>query len=220
MNRKRNYLDLKEFCQNLGINLFGVADISQIKRDFLISDKILERFDKAISLGVRLSQSILEEIESQPTRLYFHHYCTTNAFLDQVASRLTNFIQSKGFGALPIPASQIVDWERQKGHVSHRKIGYLAGLGWMGRNNLLVNKEFGSQFRLVGILTNLPLEIDKPAEENCRDCRLCIEVCPVGAIREKFEDFDFLTCFENLKEFQRQRIVDQHICGICLKACK
>lgn len=220
MEKDKNYLLLKKFCQGLGIDLFGVADISQVKEDFLISDKILERFDKAISLGVRLCRSILEEIEDQPTKLYFQHYRTVNTFLDQMALRLTNLIQKKGFSALPIPASQIVDWEKQKGHLSHKKIGYLAGLGWIGRNNLLVNKEFGSQFRLIAVLTNIPLKVDKPKKLNCGDCRLCIDACPVGAIKENLGDFNHLKCFEKLKEFQRRHIVEQYICGICVKACR
>jgi len=220
MHKKKNYPRLKKFCQGLGINLFGVADISQIKKDFLISEKILERFDKAISLGVRLSEGILEEIQDKPTRLYFHHYRTMNSFLDQIALRLTNLIQDNGFQALPIPASQIIDWEEQKGHLSHKRIGYLAGLGWIGRNNLLVNKELGSQFRLVTILTDMPLNIDKPTDEDCGNCLFCIDVCPARAIKETPQDFDHLKCFEKLKEFQRQKIVDQYICGICVKVCK
>lgn len=216
----KSYLMLKKFCKDSGVDLFGVADISKIKNEFLISGQVREKFDKAISLGVRVSSSILEEIENQPTKLYFHHYRTLNTFLDQVALRLVNFIQGKGCPALPVAASQIIDWQNQKAHLSHKKIGYLAGLGWIGRNNLLVNKKLGSQFRLVSILTNMPLKIDKPIKQDCGNCKLCIEVCPVSAIKENPLDFDYLKCFEKLKEFQKQRLVDQYICGICVKACK
>lgn len=220
MDKNKNYLGLKKFCLGLGIELFGVADISGIKKDFALSKKILEGLDRAISLGVRLSGSILEEIETTPTRLYFHHYRTVNNFLDQVALKVCNYLQKKGYIGLPIPASQIVDWQNQKAHLSHKKIGYLAGLGWIGRNNLLVNETIGGQFRLVSILTNMPLKIDKPLKHNCGGCRLCIEVCPVQAIKEKPQDFDHIGCFEKLKEFQRQRLVDQYICGICVKVCQ
>lgn len=211
---------VKRFCQELGISLFGVADVSETKKDFLLSSQIMKRFDKAISLGLRLSASILDEIEAQPTKLYFHHYRSVNAFLDWAALRLAGFIQDKGYQALPIPASQIVDWEKQIGHLSHKRIGYLAGLGWRGRNNLLVNKTFGSQFRLVTVLTDIPLKVDKPTKGDCGSCRDCILVCPVGAIKDNPSDFDRMKCLEKLKEFQRQHIVDQYICGICVRACK
>ena len=64
-----------------------------------------------------------------------------------------------------MPASQIVDWEKQTAHLSHKKIGELAGIGFIGRNNLLVNPEIGSRFRLATILTNMPLEPDKKLKE-------------------------------------------------------
>lgn len=217
---KKNYLAFKKLAKNLGADLFGVADITEIKEGFLLSQESLQKLDKAVSLGVRLSQGILSEIDNSPTRLYFHHYRTVNAFLDQLALKISNHIQNKGYLALPIPASQILDWQNQKAHLSHKRIGYLAGLGWIGRNNLLVNKKLGSQFRLVSILTNMPLLIDEPLKENCGVCRICMEVCPAGAIREDFLDFNHLKCFEKLKEFQKKRLVDQYICGVCVGACQ
>jgi len=92
-----------------------VADITELKSKFHLSENALSGLDKAVSLGVRLSRPILNEIEDHPTRLYFHHYRTINMFLDQLAARVTNFIQSKGGLALPVLASQIVDWEKQFG---------------------------------------------------------------------------------------------------------
>lgn len=220
MDKNKNYLNLKRFCEKQGADLFGVADISKIKNEFQISGQILEEFDKAVCLGVRLSSSILGEIEGYPTRLYFHHYRTVNAFLDQTAFKLCNCIQKKAYLALPIPASQILDWQNQKAHLSHKKLGVLSGLGWIGRNNLLVNKKFGSQLRLVSILTNMPLKTDKPTKENCGVCRICIIKCPVQAIKEDVIEFGHIKCFEKLKEFQKQRLVDQYICGICVNACR
>lgn len=218
--KNQNYALLKKRSKDFGIDLFGVADISVIKKDFILSAETLEKFDKAVSLGVRLSESILEEIKTQPTRLYFQHYKTLNAFLDQSALRLANFIQDKGYRALPIPASQILDWKNQKAHLSHKGIGVLAGMGWIGKNNLLVNKKLGSRLRIVSILTDIPLKIDKPVTQDCGYCRRCIEVCPAEAIKENKADFDHLGCFEKLKEFQKLRIVDQYICGVCVNACK
>jgi epoxyqueuosine reductase QueG len=220
MDKNKSYLSLKKFAQGVGVDLFGVADIREIKKDFLLSKETLERLDKAVCLGVRLAASILEEIRDAPTRLYFHHYRTVNAFLDQAALKVCNYIQKKGFRALPIPASIILDWENQRAHLSHKQLGVLAGLGWMGRNNLLVNKEFGAQLRLASVLTDMPLKIDKPAKLDCGSCRNCVTICPSGAIKDKPMDFDHIKCFEKLKEFQKQKLVDQYICGICVKACR
>ena len=199
--------------------MFGVADVSSIKKDFNLSKEVTKDLDKAVCVGVRLSAQIFADVIDKPTKLYFHHYRTANMFLDQLTFKISNWIQRKKALALPIPASQIVDWQNQNAHLSHKKIGVLAGLGWIGRSNLLVNPESGAQFRLATVLTDLAIKTDKPLNKDCGKCRLCIEVCPVGAIQEKSQDFKHLICFEKLKEFQKDNIVGQYICGICVKAC-
>lgn len=220
MDKQKNYLNLKKLSQSAGAELFGVADIRQIKNEFLLKEDLQAKFNYAVALGVRLSASILADIENTPTKLYFHHYRTVNNFLDQIALRVSSHIQQNGYLALSIPASQIIDWQKQKAHLSHKKIGYLAGLGWMGRNNLLVNEKLGSQFRLVSVLTDLPLKIDRPIQKDCGECISCVKICPAGAIKKDYLSFDYMKCFEKLKEFQSQRLVDQYICGICVNACK
>jgi epoxyqueuosine reductase QueG len=220
MDKSKNYSALKKICLKEGLDLFGVADISAIKNEFKISPQTLANLDQAICLGVRLSQSILSEMEQKPTKLYFHHYKIINSFLDQAALKLGNVIQKKGYAALAIPATQIIDWEKNTAHLSHRKLGVLAGLGWIGRNNLLVNEKLGSQFRLVSVLTDMPLLIDKPSKKDCGNCRLCVKICPCGAIGEGPADFDHYKCFEKLKSFQAQRQVEQFVCGVCVNICK
>lgn len=220
MDKDENYLALKRFCEDEGMHLFGVADISAIKDEFKISPKTLQNLDKAVCLGVMVSSAILSEIEEAPTKLYFHHYKIVNSFLDHIALRLCNIIQKKGFSALAIPATQIIDWKENTAHLSHRRLGVLAGLGWIGRNNLLVNEKLGSQFRLVSILTNMPLETDRPSEKDCGECRVCVKICPAQAIQESPVDFDYVKCFEKLKSFQKQRQVEQFVCGVCVNVCK
>jgi epoxyqueuosine reductase QueG len=220
MRTKNNYLALERFCRRQGADLFGVADVSAIKSKFALSPKVTDKLGRAVCLGVKLSSAVLEEITDAPTRLYFHHYRTVNALLDQLAVKAANYIQAQGYAALPVPASQILDWERQKGHLSHKEIGRLAGLGWIGRNNLLVNKNFGSQFRLCTVLTDMPLPAAKPAKDNCGQCRSCVVVCPAQAVKESPAEFRHLQCFEKLKQFQKEKLAEQYICGVCVKACR
>ena len=216
---KDNYKKLKDYSLNLDFSLFGVADISKVKHEFNLSKVSIEKFSWGISLGKRLVDAVIEEIEDRPTALYFHHYRQLNFFLDRGAFFLASKIQEFGFKALPIPASQITNWEKQQSHVSHKKVGYLAGLGWIGRNNLLVNPNIGSRHRLVSILTDMPLMTDRPLDQDCGSCRACISVCPAKAIHDDVADFDHWDCYDKLKEFRNSGIVGQHICGVCVKAC-
>ena len=216
---KKNYEKLKEFSIDLDFSLFGVADIAEIKHEFNLPKISVEKFSRGIALGKRLLDAVIEEIKDRPTTLYFHHYRQLNFFLDRGAFLVASKIQDLGFQALPIPASQITDWKKQQSHVSHKKIGCLAGLGWIGRNNLLVNPDIGSRFRLVTILSDMPLETDKPLDQDCGSCRACIDVCPAKAIHEDLTDFDHWLCFDKLKEFRNSGVVGQHICGVCIQAC-
>ena len=220
MSAEKNSESIKALAKEIGFSLCGVADITEIRKEFYLGLDFVVRFDRAVCLGKRLLDPVIEDIKDRPTILYFHHYRQLNFFLDRGAFLLSTHIQDKGFQALPIPASQIIDWDKQKSHVSHKKVGRLAGLGWIGRNNLLVNPQLGSRHRLVTILTDLPLEPDKLLDKDCGECVACLATCPAQAIKENKEDFDHWACFDKLKEFRRQGVVGQHICGVCVKSCK
>jgi len=58
------------------------------------------------------------------------------------------------------------------------------GLGWIGKNSLLVSQTFGSYFFLAEIVCNLDLESTPPVSDRCGQCRLCIDACPNQAILE------------------------------------
>jgi epoxyqueuosine reductase QueG len=204
----------------IGFTFSGIADVREIRAGFLLGDKLRDSFPLAISLGFRLLDAVLEDVRDAPTPLYFHHYRQVNALLDRGALLLAAFIQDLGHRALPVAASQIIDWENQRGHISHKAVARLAGLGWIGRNNLLVHPEHGSRFRLVTVLTDLPLIPAAPLEFGCGACRACIAPCPAGAIGERPEEFDHRGCYEKLKAFRNAGLVAQFICGVCVRACR
>lgn len=66
--------------------------------------------------------------------------------------------------------------------VLEKPIAQQAGLGWMGKHTLLINRSAGSWFFLGEIFTDLPLPADEPASAHCGSCHTCLDVCPTGAI--------------------------------------
>ncbi len=214
--------ELEAFAKSLGVNLFGVCLREKVDdKIFGISEDIYKDLPYIISIGVRLSSRILDEIYDRPTRLYFFHYQRTNILLDTISLRISNWIQERGYSAIPIPASQIIDWDNQRGHISHKHVAVEAGLGWIGRNNLLVTEKYGAQVRLASIITDIPLEPGKRMDKDCGSCRACISVCPCGAIKERPEDFDHLACFSYIKEVcKKVNLGRQYICGICMRVCR
>lgn len=215
-----NYRNLKQFTREQGADLFGVADIAGEYEKF--SEEIrshARQFPYAVVAAVKLSSTVLDTIEERPNEIYKTHYRTANSLLDQIAFRLSRRIDEMGYKSMPIAASFIVDWKKQVAHVSHKDLAILAGIGWWGRNNLVVNPGFGPAIRLVSVLTDLPLSVDTPLDFGCGSCSGCLDFCPAGAITEDVEDFDHIACYDKLREFSRYKSFGQLICGICIKNC-
>lgn len=211
---------LEATAEELGIELIGVANITQERQHFEhLPGTLLDKMTGAIVLAKRVSPTVLSTVEDGPSLIYLHHYRQLNSLLNHTAEIIAGEIEAMGAQALAIPASQIVDWQRPSGHLSHKKLAWLAGLGWRGRNNLLVTKKWGAQVRLASVLTNLPLTPARPLDSTCGDCRRCLDVCPAGAIKQNPLEFDLAACFAKLREFRKTRGVGQYICGLCVKAC-
>lgn len=214
---KNIYEILKKTAKEEGATLFGTCKL-EIEKYILkeIKKETVKDLKYAISIGVKLSDKIIEDINDHPTKLYLHHYRQLNYLLDKIALKLAIIIEENGYQAIPIPASQIIDG---KSHLPHIPIAYLCGLGWIGKNNLLITPSFGCRVRLVTVITDLPLPSQKPMEERCGVCDACARACPAGAIKEG-EGVDLEACYRKLDEFRRKYNIGHHICGICLKVCK
>jgi epoxyqueuosine reductase QueG len=213
-------VDIVAMVKAMGAEVAGIADMSRYDRVILgLPEDVIRRYPYALSFGLLVPQGVLSTLTDGPTLFYLHHYRQVNYRLDMIAYELAKKIEEMGYEALPFGASQMVDWQNQRGHISHKHIGQLAGIGWIGRNNLLVNRVFGARVRYNTVLTNIDCVPGEPAEFGCGECRACLSSCPAGAIVEEPEAFDHKGCFAMIQQFKNKRNLGHHICGLCVKAC-
>jgi len=70
------------------------------------------------------------------------------------------------------------------GPVMEKAWAVRAGVGWLGKNTLVLRRDLGSWFFLATILTTLKLEADAPMADQCGGCTLCLDACPTNALVE------------------------------------
>jgi len=204
--------------KDLMLSLFGVAPLDKLQS--YMHEEISEaskKLDSVIVIGLEVSSSLTQTLHDKPNLIYKHHYSQLNYLLDRSALQITEVIMNWGFNAIPIPASQVVDFEKQLGHFCHRHAAVEAGIGWIGKNNLLITHEFGAHQRLATILTDLPLQQGKALENTgCGLCNKCVNACPAHALDS---GYSYEKCIDQLNQFRSIRGIGHHICGLCIAPC-
>ncbi|MDO8695702.1 MAG: tRNA epoxyqueuosine(34) reductase QueG [Pseudomonas sp.] len=115
---------------------------------------------------------------SQPETAYVSRYALGRDYhklirkrLQQLAERIQQAIGPFGYRAFVDSAP-----------VLEKAIAQQAGLGWIGKNTLVLNRKAGSWFFLGELFVDLPLPVDAPhASEHCGSCSACLDICPTGA---------------------------------------
>ncbi len=111
--------------------------------------------------------------------------------------------------------------------ILEREAAALAGLGWIGKNTCLINRDWGSWLVLGEVITTLPLDFDSATPDFCGTCTRCLDACPTGALLAPHQ-IDARKCIsyltlehrELLEGQQRQQIGNWLVgCDLCQDCC-
>lgn len=112
------------------------------------------------------------------------------------------------------------------GELSDVAVANRAGLGFIGRNGLLINKKFGSWLYLGEIITNIPFTKDEQVDYGCGECTRCVTFCPTGALLGDGSIngpvcLSYITQTKNYVDKQFRDKIGHQIygCDICQQVC-
>jgi epoxyqueuosine reductase QueG/putative sterol carrier protein len=189
---------LKELCMEAGAHDAGFVEIDRPtiadqRKEFL---DVFPHTRTVICIAYRLHRENTQTVAHSVTNLEFQQtWKDANHTARTIASRL----QESGFRALNVPVGFPMEIDRwpEKMWLSTDKVNATeAGLGRMGWNRLVLHPRFGSNIVLGTILTDAELtSYSVPlAFDPCIKCKLCVAVCPVGAVAADGR-FDFVSCY-------------------------
>lgn len=195
--------DIKSWGQELGFQQIGITDIdlSNYKRHFeewiakgfhgemayMSNNKemrhdpsrLLEGTRRVISVRMDYAKDAANSFDpfDEDDKAYISRYARGRDYhklirkrLQHLANKISEEVGQHGYRAFVDSAP-----------VLERAIAEKAGLGWIGKNTMLINKSAGSWFFLGELFTDLPLPLDHQESDHCGSCTACLEVCPTNA---------------------------------------
>jgi epoxyqueuosine reductase len=195
--------DIKAWGRELGFQQVGISDIALgehparlgewLARGFHADMEFMTETEKRTRpevlipgtrrvISVRMeywpADTRADEILRDATRAYVSRYAlgrdyhkTVRKRLQKLADRITEAVGEFGYRAA-VDSVPIME----------KPFAEQAGLGWMGKHTLIINRSAGSYFFLGELLTDLPLPVDAPVSAHCGSCTACLDICPTQAI--------------------------------------
>jgi epoxyqueuosine reductase len=202
MNNAKHTLFIKQTAANLGFDYCGIAQAIPLDED-------ARRLEKWLNKGMHGSMQYMEnhfELRVDPSKLvpgaksvitlllnYFpaqeqnqaapkvSKYAYGNDYHEVIKTKLKRLLESMKEHIGEVNGRGFVD----SAPVLERSWAVKSGLGWIGKNGNVLNRNAGSFFFIATLIVDLELEYGDPfAKDYCGTCRKCIDACPTGAIVE------------------------------------
>ena len=201
-----------------GAKLIRFVDISHL------DEKQNRRFPNAVVFVLPLTAEYVEMVSETPDYVQSRidnnydfgddEYTQTENKAGEIADALARFITERGYRAVSqsdtqLLADDLFDMETKRSVLPHKTVALLGGLGWIGKNNLLITPEYGAAQCLGTVLTDAPLEtvLYEPRRPECGNCVACARICERKVLKGTRWD----------RCVSRDEMVDIAGCSTCLK---
>lgn len=194
--------DIRQWGRELGFQQVGISDIALGEHPARLADWIARGFHADMDfmadpkrthpetlipgtlrvISVRMdywpADTRAPEILRDPTRAYISRYALGRDYHKTVRKRLQKFAERITLAIGEFGYRAFVD----SAPVMEKPFAEQAGLGWMGKHTVIINRQAGSYFFLGELFTDLPLPVDTPVSKHCGSCTACLDICPTQAI--------------------------------------
>ncbi|MBE6494647.1 MAG: epoxyqueuosine reductase [Methanosphaera stadtmanae] len=220
-------MSLIDYIEELS-DVYGIADFS-LNQDELIETygEDICKYPYAIAIGHRMLEDIIEKIpltynDDELAQEYLDEYYHSHQRVSKIAKKIIKYIENENYQAIELDVSGTNPSLNLKMPFSNKASAHLAGIGWLGKNNLLTTEKYGPRITWATILTNAPLAeyTGRPMESLCGDCDMCVKACPGKAITDlpdPAKSYDPNKCGEFL--MSRKEEGRPIACGMCLYIC-
>ena len=209
--------EIKEKLIKQGANFVHFVDLSNLS---VVQTK---GFPVAVLFGIALSPAYLQKIIEEPDyvkdiieakEIGNDEFHLTEQKTDELADDVANFLRMKGHAAYSQSEDNIYltgfyDTITIRTPLPHKTIAGVAGLGWIGKHNLMVSPKYGSAFSMCTVLTDAPLKGTsfKPIQSKCGNCKVCVDACPEHVLAGNAWELNT----------SRDELIDVFRCTTCLR---
>lgn len=216
-----NKNQIKKIAYKTGADVCGVASQNR----FMNAPKGFKPNDiysKCKSVLVFAKKLPFESINAENCIPYTHINSLMVNEVDKLTQQISIALEKKDIKSVIIPTDDPYEyWEADnlygRAILSLRHAGYLAGLGYLGKNTLLINKKYGNMIQIGALLLEIELDSDPIINQSCPEsCNLCIANCPVKAldgISVNQKKCRSLSVYKNEKGYILKK------CFLCRKIC-
>ncbi len=217
----------KTFVRN-GEGILGIAPLQEVYRHLMpVQQKKLLEMGAGKSLivfGVFHSPEAIESINVKKNgktdytlwNRYAREYQKLNELLDTAARAIAEYVNGTPILAtLEGMASTINKVEDYYPLTVSQRVGAeCAGLGWRGKNELIVTRKRGCAVRFASVICPDTLPFDHKVENLCSTCTACLQVCPFLRKKDTLKNYR-----EQCRQFIATLRLEADVCGKCVKAC-